>query len=69
MKFEKNSQVQNMVKKRAEKSDTETDNEALREWCKNICKPEYCIVDGLVANFVEHSDDHEYAKKLLKVLK
>ena len=32
--------------------DTETDNEALREWCKNICKPEYAIVDGLVANFV-----------------
>ncbi len=21
--------------------DTETENAALREWCKNICKPEY----------------------------
>ena len=49
--------------------DTETENDALREWCLNICKPEYAIVDGLVANFVDHHEDKEYAKKLLKVLK
>ena len=48
--------------------DTETENEALRECCKNACKPEYGIVDGLVANFVEHWENKEYAKKLLKVL-
>lgn len=32
--------------------DTEPENEALLEWCKNICRPEFAIVDGLVANFV-----------------
>ena len=49
--------------------DTETDNNALREWCKNVCKPEYAVVDGLVANFVAEHEDKEYAKKLLKVIK
>ena len=49
--------------------DTETENEPLREWCKNAVKPEYGLVDGLVANFVDHYEDKEYAKKLLKVLK
>ena len=49
--------------------DTETNNEALREWCKNVCKPEFAVVDGLVANFVAEHEDKEYAKKLLKVIK
>ena len=49
--------------------DTETNNTALREWCKNVCKPEYAVVDGLVANFVAEHEDKEYAKKLLKVIK
>ena len=49
--------------------DTETENNALREWCKNVCKPEYAVVDGLVANFVAEHEDQEYAKKLLKVIK
>ena len=49
--------------------DTETENTALREWCKNVCKPEYAVVDGLVANFVAEHEDKEYAKKLLKVIK
>lgn len=49
--------------------DTETENEALLEWCKNVCRPELNIVDGLVANFVASFSDKPYAKKLLKVLK
>ena len=49
--------------------DTETENEPLREWCKNAVQPEYGVVDGLVANFVDLYEDKEYAKKLLKVLK
>ena len=52
-----------------ERLDTETENEALREWCKNICKPEFAIVDGLVANFVAEYEDKAYSKKLLKVIK
>ena len=49
--------------------DTETDNEALQQWCENICQPEYAIVDGLVANFVQYQDDKDYLKHLMKVLK
>ena len=48
--------------------DTETENGALLEWCRNACRPEYGIVDGLVANFVDNYEDKEFAKKLLKVL-
>ena len=32
--------------------DTETENEALLDWCKNCCRPEFSLIDGLVANFV-----------------
>lgn len=49
--------------------DTEPDNEELLEWCKNICRPEYAIVDGLVANFVASYTEKRYADKILKVLK
>mgnify|MGYP001341750148 FL=1 len=49
--------------------DTETENEALLDWCKNICKPEFAIVDGLVANFVASYQEKAYAGKILKVLK
>lgn len=49
--------------------DTETDNEALLEWCKNVCRPELSVVDGLVANFVASYQEKEYASKLLKVLR
>jgi len=49
--------------------DTETENEALLEWCKNVCRPEFAIVDGLVANFIASYQEKAYAKKLLKVLK
>ena len=48
--------------------DTEVENQALREWCKNAVDPQYGIVDGLVANFVDYHEDKEYSKKLLKVL-
>ena len=49
--------------------DEETENEALLDWCKNICKPEFAIVDGLVANFVASYQEKAYAAKILKVLK
>lgn len=49
--------------------DTETDNEALLEWCKNVCRPELSVVDGLVANFVASYQEKAYASKLLKVLR
>ena len=50
--------------------DTETENEALLDWCKNICKPEFAIVDGLVANFVaSYTEDIAYATRILKVLR
>ena len=49
--------------------DTEPDNEALLDWCKNVCRPEFAIVDGLVANFVANYQEKAYAGKLLKILK
>ena len=49
--------------------DEESDNEALLEWCKNVARPEFAIVDGLVANFVASYQEKAYAKKILKVLK
>lgn len=49
--------------------DSEQDNEALFDWCKNIVRPEFCIVDGLVANFVASYQEKAYAAKILKVLK
>ena len=49
--------------------DTETENEALLEWCKNVCRPEFAVVDGLVANFIASYEEKAYAGKLLKVLK
>jgi len=49
--------------------DTETENEALLEWCKNVCRPEFAVVDGLVANFIASYQEKVYATKLLKVLK
>ena len=49
--------------------DTETENEALLDWCRNICRPEFAIVDGLVANFVASYQEKAYAAKILKVLK
>ena len=49
--------------------DTETENDALTEWCKNVCRPEFAVVDGLVANFIASYSEKAYAVKLLKVLK
>ena len=44
-----------------ERLDTETENEALLDWCKNCCRPEFALIDGLVANFVASYEDKEYA--------
>lgn len=46
----------------------EENKEALLEWVSAVCDPEYCMVEGLVANFVDFIDDTEYAKKILKIL-
>ena len=32
----------------------ETDNEELIEWVEGVCMPEYGVVDGLVANFIDY---------------
>jgi hypothetical protein len=36
---------------------------------RGVCKKEFGIVDGLVANFIENIDNPEFSKKLLKILK
>ena len=41
--------------------DTETENEALLEWCKNVTRPEFAVVDGLVANFIASYQEKAYA--------
>jgi hypothetical protein len=48
--------------------DDEPDNEALKEWVRNVCDPEVGMVEGLVANFVDFVEDKDYVKKILKIL-
>ena len=49
-------------------NEEEEKKEALVEWVTTICDPEYAMVEGLVANFIDFIDDKEYAKKILKIL-
>jgi hypothetical protein len=49
--------------------DNEPENEGLLEWVKNVCQPEYGVVDGLVANFIDYLDDVAYVTRILKILK
>jgi hypothetical protein len=49
--------------------DTETDNEDLLAWVKNVCQAEFGVVDGLVANFIDFLEDKPYVTKILKILK
>lgn len=58
-----------MLHSALERLDEESENEALIDWVRNVCDPEFGIVDGLVANFIDFVDDSEYAKKILKILK
>ena len=47
----------------------ETENEELIEWVEGVCVPEYGVIDGLVANFIDYIDDKNYSNLLLKILK
>lgn len=49
--------------------DEEKDNEELKAWVMNVCEPQYGLVDGLVANFIDFLDDKPYVTKILKILK
>lgn len=51
------------------KLDEDPNDEALREWCMNVCDPETDYVDGFVANFIAYVEDKEFSKKILKLLK
>ena len=47
----------------------ETENEDLIDWVQNVCQPEYGVVDGLVANFIDYLENTKYVNLLLKILK
>ena len=49
--------------------DKEPDNEALKDWCENVCQPEHSYIDGFVANFIDFVEDKDFARKILKLLK
>ena len=49
--------------------DEETENEELMDWVKQVCSPEYGVVDGLVGNFIDFLDDKKYVTLILKILK
>jgi len=49
--------------------DTEPENEALKEWAENVLQPEYGVMDGLVANFIDFVDESDYCAIILKILK
>ena len=39
------------------------------EWFKSICNPEFNLIGGLVATFIDNSSDAEMSRKIPKVLK
>jgi len=41
----------------------------LEEWFKNICKPEFNLIDGLIAMFIDNYNDAEISRRILKALK
>lgn len=47
----------------------EDDNEELLEWIMDTCAPEWGIIDGLVANFIDNYKDVEVAQSRMKILK
>jgi len=49
--------------------DEEAENEELMEWVKQVCDPQYGVVDGLVGNFIDFQEDKNYVTKILKILK
>jgi hypothetical protein len=52
-----------------ERLETEEDNkEALLEWVIGVCDPEFGMVEGLVANFIDFIDNRDYARTILKIL-
>ena len=44
-----------------ERLEDEADNEELIEWIQDTCAPEWGIIDGLVANFIDNYQDIEIA--------
>lgn len=38
------------------------------EWFKNICDPQFNLIGGLVATFIDNEGDKDMSKKILKVL-
>jgi hypothetical protein len=58
-----------MLSSTLDRLEEEEDNkEALLEWVTGVCDPEFGMVEGLVANFIDSIDDKEYSKKILKIL-
>ena len=58
-----------MVSDALDRLDEETDNDELVEWVQGVCLPEYGVVDGLVANFIDNLDDATFTRSILKILK
>jgi hypothetical protein len=38
-------------------------------WFRNVCNPEFSLIDGLITMFIDKTDNPELCKKILKVLK
>jgi hypothetical protein len=58
-----------MLSSTLDRLEEEEDNkEALLEWVTGVCDPEFGMVEGLVANFIDSIEDKEYSKKILKIL-
>ena len=46
----------------------EDKKQQLMDWFKNICDPQFNLIGGLVATFIDNQADKEMSKKILKVL-
>jgi len=58
-----------MLQDAVDRLDTEEDNDDLVEWVQGVCLPEYGVIDGMVANFIDNLGDPNFAKQLLRILK
>ena len=41
-------------------TDEEEDNDELVEWVQGVCLPEYGVIDGMVANFIDNLQDAKF---------
>ena len=58
-----------MLQDAVDRLDEEEDNDELVEWVQGVCLPNYGVIDGMVANFIDNLQDAKFTQQLLRILK